>query len=162
MPETETKHWELAVLSPQKPIFQGMARYIEVPSAGGVLGLLPKHAPSVILLSAGDFRIFPEEGLAQAEGQENTKTAETEQQSNSKSKRYFIQGGFLQIKGNQITALIEELIPSEQRDQTVQAQAKEEWNTLQKEKTRGKIALELQYRRISRLRSRSSGYTAVF
>lgn len=43
----------LCLVSPQKTIFQGRVRYVEIPGASGLFSVLPGHAPIITSLVDG-------------------------------------------------------------------------------------------------------------
>lgn len=58
MAATETdKTFDLSVVTPDGAIFEGEANMIIVPGDAGEIGVLPRHAPLVAMLRAGETRI---------------------------------------------------------------------------------------------------------
>ena len=57
MAETSDKSFDLSVVTPEGPVFEGEAQMIVVPGAAGEIGVLPRHAPLVAMLKAGETRI---------------------------------------------------------------------------------------------------------
>jgi F-type H+-transporting ATPase subunit epsilon len=55
--EESTKTFDLAVVTPDGSVFDGEARMIIVPGDAGEIGVLPRHAPLVAMLKAGETRI---------------------------------------------------------------------------------------------------------
>lgn len=51
----------LEVLTPERRVFQGNAEAVVVPGKEGLLGILPRHAPMLVVLRAGVLR-FRREG----------------------------------------------------------------------------------------------------
>ena len=51
------KTFDLSVVTPEGAIFEGEAKMIVVPGDAGEIGVLPRHAPLVALLRAGETRI---------------------------------------------------------------------------------------------------------
>ena len=60
MAETSDKTFDLSVVTPDGPVFEGEAQMIVVPGAAGEIGVLPRHAPLVAMLKAGETRIKAE------------------------------------------------------------------------------------------------------
>ncbi|MFN8187926.1 MAG: ATP synthase F1 subunit epsilon [Gaiellales bacterium] len=57
MVEVTDKSFELSVVTPEGPVFDGLASMIVVPGAAGEIGILPRHAPLVAMLKAGETRV---------------------------------------------------------------------------------------------------------
>jgi F-type H+-transporting ATPase subunit epsilon len=55
--EVTDKSFELSVVTPEGPVFDGLASMIVVPGAAGEIGILPRHAPLVAMLKAGETRV---------------------------------------------------------------------------------------------------------
>jgi F-type H+-transporting ATPase subunit epsilon len=51
------KTFELSVVTPEGPAFDGEAEMIVVPGAAGEIGVLARHAPLIALLKAGETRV---------------------------------------------------------------------------------------------------------
>ena len=60
MAEVTDKTFELSVVTPEGAVFDGEASMIVVPGAAGEIGVLPRHAPLVAMLKAGETRIRSE------------------------------------------------------------------------------------------------------
>jgi F-type H+-transporting ATPase subunit epsilon len=56
---TENGHrtFELSVVTPDGPVFEGEAQMLIVPGAAGEIGVLARHAPLVAMLKAGEIRV---------------------------------------------------------------------------------------------------------
>jgi F-type H+-transporting ATPase subunit epsilon len=81
--------FELVVVSPSRPIYEGPARFISIETAQGSMGIWPKHADIVAALGIGPLRI----GLL--EGGEH---------------RFAIHGGFLKVTGDKIIVLVDDAV----------------------------------------------------
>lgn len=46
----------LSVVSPEKTLFQGKVRYVEIPGVGGLFSVLPGHAPLITSLTEGTLK----------------------------------------------------------------------------------------------------------
>ncbi len=57
MAETTAKTFDLSLVTPEGPAFEGEANMIVVPGAAGEIGVLPRHAPLVAMLKAGETRV---------------------------------------------------------------------------------------------------------
>jgi F-type H+-transporting ATPase subunit epsilon len=56
-PEPSDKTFDLSVVTPEGAAFEGEANMIIVPGDAGEIGVLPRHAPLVAMLKAGETRI---------------------------------------------------------------------------------------------------------
>lgn len=75
---------KVSVISPEAALFEGEATSVVVPAFDGEVGILTGHAPMMTLLGNGELRI---EGAA--------------------AKRFTIEGGFLQVLGNNVRVVTE-------------------------------------------------------
>ena len=80
------KTFDVAVVSPQKLLFEGPARYVVVPAHDGQLGILSNHAPLMALLGDGQLRVETSMGTL----------------------RFSVAGGFVQVVNNRVSVLSEE------------------------------------------------------
>jgi F-type H+-transporting ATPase subunit epsilon len=76
---------KVAVISPERTVFDGPAEMIVVPAWDGELGILRGHAPMLALLGKGTLRV--KDGAAES--------------------RFTVEGGFLQVSGDVVTVLSE-------------------------------------------------------
>jgi F-type H+-transporting ATPase subunit epsilon len=76
----------VAVISPEKTVFEGTADMIVAPAWDGELGVMRGHAPMLVLLGEGDVRV---------------KNGGSEQ-------KFHIGGGFMQVADNVVTILSEQ------------------------------------------------------
>jgi F-type H+-transporting ATPase subunit epsilon len=60
MAEGSEKTFDLSVVTPEGAVFDGEAQMVVVPGAAGEIGVLPRHAPLVAMLKAGETRIKAE------------------------------------------------------------------------------------------------------
>jgi F-type H+-transporting ATPase subunit epsilon len=58
--EQSTKTFDLSVVTPDGAVYEGEAQMLIVPGAAGEIGVLPRHAPLVAMLKAGETRIKAE------------------------------------------------------------------------------------------------------
>ena len=56
------KQFELSLVTPEGPAYEGNAEMVVVPGAAGDIGVLARHAPLVAMLKAGSTRIYLNEG----------------------------------------------------------------------------------------------------
>ena len=51
------KTFDLSLVTPEGAVFEGEAQMLIVPGAAGEIGVLPRHAPLVAMLKAGEIRV---------------------------------------------------------------------------------------------------------
>jgi F-type H+-transporting ATPase subunit epsilon len=98
----------LVLVTPETTLGDASTTSIVVPMYDGQLGVLPGRAPAVGRLGTGELRFEGEGG----------------------TQRYFIDGGFLQIKGSVVTVLTHEAKPASGIDAGAAQQALEAANQL--------------------------------
>jgi F-type H+-transporting ATPase subunit epsilon len=76
---------QVTVISPEAAVFDGEAESVVAPAFDGELGILPNHAPLMTLLGSGILRV----------------------QSGGVTRRFRVQGGFLQVVRNSVRVLAE-------------------------------------------------------
>ena len=54
----ERKKFEVSLVTPDGPAFEGEAEMIVVPGAAGEIGVLARHAPLIATLKAGETRVY--------------------------------------------------------------------------------------------------------
>lgn len=74
----------LAVLTPEKTVFEGAVEYVEVPGAEGYLGVLAHHAALVTALASGTMTVRKDGGAVE---------------------RLAVSGGFFEVSNNRATVL---------------------------------------------------------
>ena len=62
---TDHPPFDVAVVTPDGPVFSGEAHMLIVPGAAGEIGVLARHAPLVALLKAGSTRVHTGDGQVQ-------------------------------------------------------------------------------------------------
>ena len=77
--------FNLAVISPERKLFEGPAKFVVVPAHDGAIGILRDHAPLMALLGTGALRVETATG----------------------SLRFRVSGGFIQVKDNEVSVLSE-------------------------------------------------------
>jgi F-type H+-transporting ATPase subunit epsilon len=75
----------VSVISPEATVFEGNASQVIAPAWDGQVGILPGHAPMIVLLGGGELRIDGERGV----------------------ERYEVAGGFMQVVDDRVTILSE-------------------------------------------------------
>ena len=56
------KSFEVSLVTPEGPAYEGLAEMVVVPGAAGEIGILARHAPLVAMLKAGSTRVHVGEG----------------------------------------------------------------------------------------------------
>ncbi|MGQ9590902.1 MAG: ATP synthase F1 subunit epsilon [Planctomycetota bacterium] len=87
------------VASPEGLVWEGEASSVVVPAADGELGILPRHAPLLAKLGFGELRI--------------ARAARAEDPSGGGGLRYFVDGGFVRVSGNEVVVLATTVVASE-------------------------------------------------
>jgi F-type H+-transporting ATPase subunit epsilon len=107
----ETRKFDLSLVTPDGPAFEGEVEMIIVPGAAGEIGVLARHAPLIATLKAGSTRVYL-----------NRATAEV---------REFATGaGFFKVEQDRAIALVDDAIPANEIDD---ARAREQLETAQRE-----------------------------
>ncbi|MGL4462502.1 MAG: ATP synthase F1 subunit epsilon [Planctomycetia bacterium] len=81
----DTNKLKCIVVTPETTVLDASAEFVVLPGFDGEVGVLPRRAPLVVRLGAGELRL---------------KTAGSEQ-----PKRLFVDGGFGQVRGDVVTIL---------------------------------------------------------
>jgi F-type H+-transporting ATPase subunit epsilon len=107
----ETRKFDLSLVTPDGPAFEGEVEMIIVPGAAGEIGVLARHAPLIATLKAGSTRVY----LSRA----------------TNDVREFATGaGFFKVEQDRAIALVDDAIPAEEIDD---ARAREQLETAQRE-----------------------------
>jgi len=97
-PETSGKkggdRLQCVVVTPERTLFDELVDFVALPLFDGELGVLPGRTPLIGRLGYGELR---------------TKEA-------AATKRYFVDGGFVQIRDNVVTVLTNRAIPADKLD----------------------------------------------
>jgi len=92
------KSFRCRLVTPTASVFDESVAYASIPAWDGLFGVLPGRAPILARVGAGELRIdFPDAGSAEGG-----------------SRSYFVEGGFVQMAGEQLTVLAERATPVEQ------------------------------------------------
>ena len=118
---------QLVVVTPETTLLDEVVRSIQFPLYDGQMGVLPGRAPAVGRLGAGELSFETGQG----------------------ERRYFVDGGFLQIKGSVVTLLTNRAFPVEQID-TAAAQA--EYDAAMQMKPTDDAGFELKQKSLDRAR----------
>jgi F-type H+-transporting ATPase subunit epsilon len=84
--------FQLAILTPDRTVFEGSVEYVQVPGTEGYLGVLAHHAALVTGLDPGTLTV------RQAGGHVDT---------------YQVTGGFFEVSNNQATVLADQVTPKQ-------------------------------------------------
>jgi F-type H+-transporting ATPase subunit epsilon len=84
-----------SITTPEKLVFDGAARRVVVPAADGEMGILPRHAPLIALLGAGELRLHDLQGGI---------------------RRFYVNGGFIHVLENRLNVLATQAEDAEQLD----------------------------------------------
>lgn len=76
----------VAVISPERTVFEGEADMVVAPAWDGEMGVLRGHAPMLVLLGEGELRV----------------------RTGSGEQRFRVRGGFLQVADDVVTVLSEQ------------------------------------------------------
>jgi F-type H+-transporting ATPase subunit epsilon len=88
---------QVRVVTPEASVYAGVADLVVVPAHDGEVGILPRHARLLASLGLGELRIT----------------------SGTTLLRFFLEGGFVQVRDDHITVLCERAVPLEALDVTV-------------------------------------------
>jgi F-type H+-transporting ATPase subunit epsilon len=80
--------FQLAILTPERTVFEGPVEYVQVPGTEGYLGVLANHAALVTALAEGTMTV---------------------RKSGGTEERWQVAGGFFEVSENQATVLADAL-----------------------------------------------------
>jgi F-type H+-transporting ATPase subunit epsilon len=107
----ESRKFDLSLVTPDGPAFEGEVEMIVVPGAAGEIGVLARHAPLIATLKAGSTRVYL-----------NRDTDEI---------REFATGpGFFKVEQDRAIALVDDAVQANEIDD---ARAREQLETAQRE-----------------------------
>jgi len=107
----DTKKFDVALVTPEGPAFEGEAEMIVVPGAAGEIGVLARHAPLIATLKAGSTRVYLDR--------------------EAQDVREFATGpGFFQVQLDRAIALVDDAVLANEIDD---ARAREQLETAQRE-----------------------------
>ncbi|MBL4760658.1 MAG: F0F1 ATP synthase subunit epsilon [Mariprofundaceae bacterium] len=116
---------EVLVATAEREVYRGEADFLVAPGAAGELGIMPKHAPLLSALTAGELRIQRGEEIDEV----------------------FISGGFIEVQPDMITILADTAERASDVDEAAaleaQRKAKEEVDTHQGDVDYARAASEL-------------------
>jgi F-type H+-transporting ATPase subunit epsilon len=88
------KHLQCVVVTPERAVLDEPCDFVVLPLYDGELGILPDRAPLIGRLGHGELRL----------------------RSDNRVKRFYVDGGFAQVRGNVVSVLTQRAIAGEQID----------------------------------------------
>jgi F-type H+-transporting ATPase subunit epsilon len=105
------KKFDVSLVTPDGPAFEGEAEMIVVPGAAGEIGVLARHAPLIATLKAGSTRVYLDRDAGEI-------------------KEYATGPGFFQVQLDRAIALVDDAVLASEIDD---ARAQEQLETAQRE-----------------------------
>jgi F-type H+-transporting ATPase subunit epsilon len=105
------KKFDVSLVTPDGPAFEGEAEMIIVPGAAGEIGVLARHAPLIATLKAGSTRVYLD-------------------RDGGEVREYATGPGFFQVQLDRAIALVDDAVLANEIDD---ARAREQLETAQKE-----------------------------
>ena len=107
----ETRKFDVSLVTPEGPAFEGAVEMIVVPGAAGEIGVLARHAPLIATLKAGSTRVYLDRQADDV--------------------REFATGpGFFKVEQDRAIALVDDAVAANEIDD---ARAREQLETAQRE-----------------------------
>jgi F-type H+-transporting ATPase subunit epsilon len=106
----DTKKFDVSLVTPEGPAFEGEAEMIVVPGAAGDIGVLARHAPLIATLRAGSTRVYIDR--------------------DGEMREYATGPGFFQVQLDRAIALVDDAVLASEVDD---ARAREQLETAQAE-----------------------------
>jgi F-type H+-transporting ATPase subunit epsilon len=119
----------VSVVTPEATLVQSPAQFVALPLFDGELGVLPGHSPFIGRLGYGELRV--EEG--------------------NNTRRFYIDGGFVQVADNAVSVLTNSAIPADKLDT---ATARDELAAAQSRKANTPELLEIRERALLQARAK--------
>ena len=110
MADGDTKKFDVSLVTPEDPAFEGEAEMIVVPGAAGDIGVLARHAPLIATLRAGSTRVYIDR--------------------DGEMHEYATGPGFFQVQLDRAIALVDDAVLASEVDD---ARAREQLETAQAE-----------------------------
>jgi F-type H+-transporting ATPase subunit epsilon len=107
----DTKKFDVSLVTPEGPAFEGEAEMIVVPGAAGEIGVLARHAPLIATLKAGSTRVYLDRAAQDV-------------------REYATGPGFFQVQLDRAIALVDDAVLANEIDD---ARAREQLETAQQE-----------------------------
>ena len=94
---SKSNNFQLEIVSVEKSLFSGTARFVVVPGIDGELGIYPNHTPLLTKIRPG--------------------TLKFKKMESSQETFFFVAGGFLEVQPSIVTVLADVVIRGEEIDQ---------------------------------------------
>ena len=94
---TDAKTFRLEIVSAERSLFSGEAKFVVVPGVDGELGIFPNHTPLLTKIKPGTLKFH-----AKDESEETL---------------FFVAGGFLEVQPTVVTVLADTIVRGEEIDQ---------------------------------------------
>ncbi len=94
---TNSKTFQLDIVSVERSLFSGEANFVVVPGVDGELGIFPSHTPLLTKIKPGTLKFQAKE--------------------ESKETLFFVAGGFLEVQPTVVTVLADTVVRGEEIDQ---------------------------------------------
>lgn len=94
------KELRAVVVTPEMTLVDQAADFVALPLYDGEIGIAPQHSPLIGRLGYGEMRLV----------------------GDSRTQRFYVDGGFVQVAGNVVTVLTNRALPSSQIDPAVAAE----------------------------------------
>jgi F-type H+-transporting ATPase subunit epsilon len=107
----ERKTFDVSLVTPDGPAFEGEAEMLVVPGAAGEIGVLARHAPLIATLKAGSTRVYL-------------------RVENEEVREYATGPGFFKVEHDRAIALVDDAVLANEIDD---ARAREQLETAQQE-----------------------------
>jgi F-type H+-transporting ATPase subunit epsilon len=113
------------VVTPERAVLDETVDFVALPMYDGELGVLPGRAPMIGRLGFGELRLHIPQGRMTAS--HSGPSGELEKHSAERVVRYFVDGGFAQVRSDVVTVLtqkaiaVDELDPAAAREQLTAA-----------------------------------------
>jgi F-type H+-transporting ATPase subunit epsilon len=89
--------FQCTVITPERTVCDAIAEFAALTLYDGEIGIAPGRAPMIGRLGAGEMRITHE----------------------GQTSRYYVQGGFVEVAGEQVTVLTDRAVPADQLDAAI-------------------------------------------
>src|SRR5204862_5030956 len=100
MDTTSSKSVQCVIVTPERAVLDESVEFVSLPMFDGELGVLPGRAPLIGRLGAGELRL----------------------QQGATVRRYFVDGGFAQVRANVVTVLTSKALQADAIDRNLALQ----------------------------------------
>lgn len=95
---------EVRVVSAERELFTGQASMVLAPAAMGEVGIKPRHAPMMTLLTPGEVRVTGEDGNEEA---------------------FYVAGGLMEVQPHLVTVMSDTVVRAHDLDESAALEAKQ-------------------------------------